>query len=172
MEIIAGSGCLYIGSGAVRLAAGTLCLGEGKEKFQSSLDELYKKLKENQNRYAPVTKIPYTGLTVPCKISGGTADIWDRNKLSGEKEFVDAGIMAKLQETALMAKDVMTERFHDILAGKFAFPDSLEDLGQIETEDYVAIVHIDGNNMGIRFGACTRICCSRHWCFILNGCRK
>ena len=135
-------------------AAGTLCLGEGKEKFQSSLDELYKKLKENQNRYAPVTSIPYTGLTVPCKLSGGTADIWDRNMLSGEKEFVDAGIMAKLQETALMAKDAMTERFHDILAGKFAFPDSLEDLGQIETEDYVAIVHIDGNNMGIRFGAC------------------
>ena len=37
---------------------------------------------------------------------------------------------------------------------KYAFPAEFDKLGQRETEDYMAIVHIDGNNMGEKFRSC------------------
>ena len=40
---------------------------------------------------------------------------------------------------------------------KYAFPSEFEKLGQRETEDYMAIVHIDGNNMGEKFRDCSTL---------------
>ena len=40
---------------------------------------------------------------------------------------------------------------------KYAFPSEFEKLGQKETEDYMAIVHIDGNNMGEKFRDCSTL---------------
>lgn len=40
---------------------------------------------------------------------------------------------------------------------KYAFPSEFEKLGQRETEDYMAIVHIDGNNMGEKFRDCNTL---------------
>lgn len=48
----------------------------------------------------------------------------------------------------------------EALAGalqKYAFPSEFEKLGQRETEDYMAIVHIDGNNMGEKFRDCNTL---------------
>lgn len=40
---------------------------------------------------------------------------------------------------------------------RYAFPSEFEKLGQRETEDYMAIVHIDGNNMGEKFRDCSTL---------------
>ncbi|MEX5285597.1 hypothetical protein QCO44_08120 [Selenomonas sputigena] len=40
---------------------------------------------------------------------------------------------------------------------KYAFPVDFDKLGQRETEDYMAIVHIDGNNMGEKFRDCSTL---------------
>lgn len=153
-------------------AIGELPLGEGVDgtEFQQKLGEMYTKLKQNQNRYSPKVSVPYIGITVPCQLDGAAADIWDRDKLSGEARLVSAGIMAKLRkasmkeagraaspEEARTATGSLLARFRDILGDDYVFPESLEDLGQIETENYVAVVHIDGNNMGVKFSQCKNL---------------
>lgn len=153
-------------------AIGELPLDKGTEgdEFQQKLTELYTRLKQNQNRFSPQVTIPYMGITVPCQLDGGTADIWDRDKLSGEARFVSAATMAKLRkaslnesgkvsspEEALTANGSLQAKFKDILGEDYVFPESLENLGQIETENYVAVVHIDGNNMGCRFSKCKNL---------------
>lgn len=39
--------------------------------------------------------------------------------------------------------------------GDFDFPAEVEKLGQKEGKNYFAIVHVDGNNMGLKFRKCT-----------------
>ncbi|MCL4544244.1 MAG: hypothetical protein M1118_06560 [Chloroflexi bacterium] len=45
----------------------------------------------------------------------------------------------------------LKEEFGDILGDHFTFPDRAEDLGQREGENYLAVVHADGNGLGKRF---------------------
>ncbi|MCL4508088.1 MAG: hypothetical protein M1296_01020 [Chloroflexi bacterium] len=47
----------------------------------------------------------------------------------------------------------LKEEFRDILGDHFAFPDRAEDLGQREEENYLAVVHADGNGLGKRFAS-------------------
>lgn len=153
-------------------AIGELPLGDGVDgtEFQQRLGEMYTRLKQNQNRFSPKVTVPYIGITVPCQLDGAAADIWDRDKLSGEARLVSAGIMAKLRKASLKEAGVaaspeeaqtatgsLMARFRDILGDGYVFPESLEDLGQIETENYVAVVHIDGNNMGVKFSQCRNL---------------
>ena len=61
-----------------------------------------------------------------------------------------------LEREGLPPSDAAAVRLGE-LAGKlqkYAFPAEFEKLGQRETEDYMAIVHIDGNNMGEKFRNC------------------
>ena len=46
---------------------------------------------------------------------------------------------------------IFLEHGRENLMDSFAFTSELEDLGQTEGENYIAIVHVDGNNMGERF---------------------
>lgn len=154
------------------VAIGELPLSDGVDgtEFQQKLGEMYTKLKQNQNRFSPRVTVPYIGITVPCQLDGAAADIWDEDKLSGEARLVSAGIMAKLRKASLKESGRVTSpeeaqtasgslmaRFKSILGDDYAFPESLEDLGQIETENYVAVVHIDGNNMGVKFSQCSNL---------------
>ena len=72
------------------------------------------------------------------------------------------------QETAVKAKmssaanDNLKDRFKEIFAvknialdiSKYKFPTKIDELGQKEKENYFAIVHVDGNNMGMKFRSC------------------
>lgn len=140
----------------IGVAIGELNLAEGK--FQDSLDDLYKQLKTNQNLYFPQVTIPYTGLTLSCDYSGEVAD----NKYTlpnddkKEQRYVSSEFLAKWK-AADEANKVLKETFAEILEDKYTFPTEIEKLGQIETQDYIGVVHIDGNNMGVRFGACKEL---------------
>ena len=56
----------------------------------------------------------------------------------------------------------MKDRFKEIFAVKnfevdienYKFPVKIDELGQKEKENYFAIVHVDGNNMGVKFRSC------------------
>ncbi len=132
----------------------TLDLAEGK--FKESFGRMHKVLKQNQ-RISPRVNAAYTGLTVPCSFNGEVAQIVDRVPLAGEAgRFVSAETIAKLWQS-----DAANARLHALFSGElelygksFAFPQALDKLGQIQTENYIAIVHIDGNNMGAKFSRC------------------
>ena len=40
---------------------------------------------------------------------------------------------------------------------KYKFPTKVDELGQREGENYFSIVHVDGNNMGLKFQGCKNL---------------
>lgn len=143
----------------VGTALGELEIVDGKLK-QENIDELYTKLKANQNNIFPAVNVPYTGLTLSCEINGEAANFYGKFG-AGDAKFYS-------QETAVkfkFAEDAnknLRERFGKIFSLKgfdarsdFNFPFEVEKLGQQDGENYFAIVHVDGNNMGLKFQTCT-----------------
>lgn len=133
----------------------------GKMAKPHDLTALVHALKDGQNTVFPVVNVPYTGLTLSCEINGEAATAYDRD----EKRFFSAEVEAKLladrksNEQEAPAEAELWHKLRSVLpadkAGSFldgfTFPMEIGELGQRETEDYIAIVHIDGNNMGAKF---------------------
>ena len=125
------------------------------ENFEDAMKKLYGQLKENQNNVFPTVNIPYTGLTLPCEVNGEAADFYDDTHLmvqEGSPRFFSQEVRAKTAAAA-EANDDLHRRFKDHLKG-YQFPMELDRLGQRETESDIAIIHIDGNQMGKKFSDC------------------
>ena len=142
----------------VGAALGKLEIVDG-ELNQDNIDELYRKLKENQNNIFPAVNVPYSGLTLNCEINGEAANFYGKLG-SGDAKFYsqETAVKSKIAEDA--NKNLRT-RFNEIFKAKnfsaqidFEFPYEVEKLGQKEGENYFAIVHVDGNNMGLKFRTC------------------
>lgn len=139
-------------------AIGELALetGEGKQNFKESMDSLYGKLKENQFSISPLVNVINTGLTLSCEVNGEVANAFvTKGSLVKDKEprFFSQEVWAKAM-AADKADAELTADFADELAGGYSFPKELERLGQRVTENDIAVVHIDGNNMGSLFAKC------------------
>lgn len=123
--------------------------------FQNDLKGLYTVLKKHQNEIHPIVNVPMTGFTLPCSITGesanGELEAYDLKK-SSVGRYVSHEVIAKNK----MAEQ-STEHLHSVYGeyvSGYTFPKKFEDLGQVTGDDYFAIVHIDGNNMGERFQKC------------------
>lgn len=134
----------------------------GDELNRDDIDKLYRKLKENQNRIFPTVNVPYSGLTLGCEINGETANFYGRLG-AGEIKFYSQEAAVK-SAAAEEAKENLHDRFNKIFerknfspASDFDFPTEVEKLGQKTGENYFAIVHVDGNNMGAKFRQCTSL---------------
>ncbi len=115
--------------------------------FKESRKKLFQILRQHKAAYIPDTVLPMHGMTSECKYSGYSANIWNTRV----KEYVSANTHAKI-EASRVAQDAMAEEYHELLQGKFCFTNEIDQLGQREGEDsHIAIVHIDGNDMGERF---------------------
>lgn len=132
-------------------AIGTIDL----DHFQDGLSVLYRLLKEGQNTVFPQVNVVYTGLTLSCPVNGEAANGYDRDGIingnSRNGRFYSQEVIAKAKKNteADQALEKTFESYVDFT--RFAFPSKLEDLGQKEGEQDIAIIHIDGNNMGKRF---------------------
>ncbi len=113
---------------------------------------MFRLLRDNKSTYAPQTTIPRHGITGPCPRSGLSLDIWNNDpKASG---YVSGVANAKI-EAAKDARKSMKDIYGTILKKGDAvsmFPVQFEDLGRQKGEEsHIAVVHIDGNDMGERF---------------------
>lgn len=129
------------------------------------------KLKEQQNTAFPRTTIPYTGLTLAADGTDETATSYDasRKRYIAESEAAklrvatprhDGGALQPARaEKALLEKltSVLTDEEKSRFMENAVFPSELDKLGQKETENYIAVVHIDGNNMGKKFADLTTL---------------
>lgn len=129
-----------------------------------SLTALVHKLKEMQNTVFPQVNVPYTGLTLCCDTNDETANFWD----AGSKRFISQEAGAKLragsrqgaeespaeQELWRKLRSVLSREEQEEFLFGYCFPAEFDALGQREHEDYIAIVHVDGNNMGKKFSEC------------------
>lgn len=149
----------------VGAALGELKIRDG-ELNQDDIDNLYKNLKDNQNNIFPAVNVPYTGLTLNCEINGEAANFYGRLG-SGDKKFYSQEVAVKSKLADEANRDLRT-RFEKIFAAKnfdaqieFEFPYEVEKLGQKDGENYFAIVHVDGNNMGLKFRTCKSLAARR-----------
>ena len=131
------------------------------EHFQKSLGLLYKQLKDNQNIILPQVDVPYVGFTLECDYSGKTAEYLKgrvKNNIIYEfdNRMVSAEIVAKSSAYNVVAEN-LKEEYKDILKNKYDFVSKFDNLGYKDGESYVSIIHIDGNNMGIKFASCTNM---------------
>lgn len=119
-----------------------------KNRFQLETGELFRMLRENKNEYQPQTILPRHGITAECSHTGLSAECYDEK----DKVYISSVAMSK----KCRADDANTElhnKFSDILEDKI-FPMELDELGQQEGDNHISIVHIDGNNMGMKFRSC------------------
>ena len=136
-------------------AIGTIDL----EHFMDSEDKLFETLKENQNTVYPIVNPLYTGLTLFCDISGEAATYYDsshkvNSDLQTSPRWFSHEVCAKAIKGQEANHDMETEFLAECRGRRF--PLELEQLGQREGENYIAIVHIDGNKMGVKFRQCQK----------------
>ena len=128
-------------------AIGELSLG--KDEFQASLNKLYAQLKENQNNILPQVDLPYTGFTVECDYSGKAANIFSKEY----QRLISAEVEAKTRAYPYAVNKNKAD-YAASLGDKYEFCSELESIGYKDGESYVSVIHIDGNNMGVKFSSC------------------
>ncbi|MBE8953019.1 MAG: hypothetical protein SR1Q7_07740 [Quinella sp. 1Q7] len=124
---------------------------------------LYRKLKENQSNIFPAVNVPYSGLTLSCEVNGEAANFYGRLG-AGDVKFYSQEVAVK-SAAADDANDDLRTRFDEIFKLKnfpermkdYRFPFEVDELGQKDGENYFAIVHVDGNNMGVKFRTCKNL---------------
>jgi len=118
--------------------------------FQACMDKLKKILEDNKSFFIPKTAIPAHGITAECPQSSLTCDVYNKTI----KKYVSSSTNAKITASKEAKKSINNE-YKDILENKYCFTNQLEKLGQIKDKDsHIAIVHIDGNDIGNRFRKC------------------
>ena len=123
--------------------------------------QLFKQLKNNQYTLNPILRPANTGLTTICDYSGDTADT-----------VINFGDGERLVATSFTSKfnafEAANARLKKDLFGtediEWVLPSEFDELGQNKSTENsktgindIAIVHIDGNNMGARFISCNRL---------------
>lgn len=122
------------------------------KNFSESMKRLFQKLVENKSKFTPVTTLSRHGITSECSRTGLSREIWAQNLPEGDRDYVSSVSYAKL-DFAKQAKEEHEKILKELnVQDKYCFTDQLEELGQKKgQENYIAIVHIDGNEMSKRF---------------------
>lgn len=120
--------------------------------FSDGQRKLFRRLAENKSKAIALTTIPTHGITAECPRTGLSCEIWADILPEDERGYISSTSYAKL-EFSKKAKQEHEKILKEInLSDEYCFTDVLEELGQKEDEsNYIAIVHIDGNDMTNRF---------------------
>jgi len=111
--------------------------------------------RKKRSRQATLTPLFGLGVTAECASTGLVAAQMSRKHQEPEPRLVSREIIAKLD-----SRDDAKKRLVEIISGiegyeKFRLSDELDQLGRIGGEEsYIAVVHIDGNEMGKLFSEC------------------
>ncbi len=127
--------------------------GFDENNFRKSADRLFEKLRENKNMCIPATFVPAHGITSECPRSGLSGEMFYRDEK--RIQFISSTSASKIafsENAASAASDFLVKLG---LGGKYSFTVEIDKLGQEEDSDsHIAVVHVDGNDMGEKFKAC------------------
>jgi hypothetical protein len=122
------------------------------EDYRENMELLVKRLDHSKNTNFPNTVLAKHGITADCLYSEYSAEAFFHNP-DGKDTYISSVSKAKRLAAEEMGKRAKNE-YKDIIDKGFAFSVNHEQLGQKEGNNYLAIVHIDGNAMGKRFMEC------------------
>ncbi|MBN2089191.1 hypothetical protein JW964_06245 [candidate division KSB1 bacterium] len=123
------------------------------EYLAEGIKAIFKLLTKNKNEYIAETTLPRHGITNDCRISGLSTEIQhpDPHEVG---TWISSTVCSKLA-VSKDADDALEAEYYDALKSNYKFGNDLENLGQSKnTENHIAIVHIDGNRLGVEFIAC------------------
>ena len=126
---------------------------------RDDIDRVFVELNRNKSKYQPQTVLDRHGITAECHYTGFSAEVFFKDENEQGGSWISASAKSKL-DAAYPANLALQEKYKFLLDDKsgkpFAFSNDTENLGNIEGESsLIAIVHIDGNNMGAEFQKCT-----------------
>lgn len=123
--------------------------------YKSSLKSLFNKLEENKNSYPVNVFIPRQGISAECQYSGLAKEIYHRFPDASDSDFISSAVKTKLNFAEESNKNFSLNLLPDDNGSNYCFPLEIDQLGQIKGEEnYIAIVHIDGNSTGQLFQDC------------------
>lgn len=126
------------------------------KEYKSLMSTLVKNAAKKLNEHYPITNILKHGITADCPYSGLSAEIFN----DATKHYISCSAGAKVDnklwgqicedDNSLLKKADFDENYH--------FASEFKDMGQIRGLDsHIAIVHIDGNDIGKRFRDCKNL---------------
>lgn len=118
--------------------------------FKNSKKKIFQKLRENKASYSYSTIIPRHGITTECTRTGLSAEEWNNEDAEQKKSSYISMVSRAKIKAAKESKDKYKKFISKYPNVKFT--DKLDKLGQKEQEkNHIAIVHIDGNDIGEKF---------------------
>lgn len=145
--------CKYPGL-KIGAAIGDIQLDE--ENFSASISAMYQQLQQNKQKIHPLVNVPMTGHTLPCPVNGESANAYIKEGLTvGGPRFISHEVLAKTKKAEKANQELARDYYGALNQGVlYQFPQEFNNLGSQEGDNYLAIVHIDGNSMGERFNQC------------------
>ena len=122
------------------------------DNFADDQQKLFVSLAQNKNRDITTTVYPKLGITEECAHTGQAAEY-----PFYEDDRPIASIAKTKAELADCAQRQLTDQFEDVLNGHYIFTTEIDQLGQTKGNNFIAVVHIDGNSMGNRFRKCSTV---------------
>jgi len=120
------------------------------DSFRQHFTELTKKMQQEKQSRHQLTILPSHGINTQCAASAYAAE-FDEKDPGGQRSFVSEAIHAK-RRAAIAATQAAEKVYAPILNGKYAFTEVFDQLGQLKDhESFIAVVHIDGNDIGREF---------------------
>ncbi len=123
------------------------------EAFKIWFDRMNKQLRKNKNENLLNTTVRKMNISEDCKLSDFAAEC-TYHDADGESR-ISKSSKVKLQNTEKSNIGVKKLCLDD--NDKWEFTDQVDKLWQKEGDNYIALVHIDGNNMGVMFQGCSTL---------------
>lgn len=127
------------------------------DHFDSSINnyaESRKKIingaKVMENRFIPQTNLRSFGITAECPRSGLSAEVYAESLPKDEQQYISSVSYTKVMNEEEAGKNLHDD-FKNII-GDYKFTNNMDNLGGSEGENsHIAVVHIDGNDIGEKF---------------------
>jgi hypothetical protein len=113
--------------------------------FEIFMNSIFSNLVESKNKYFPNVSIPKFGITKDCALSGNSID----SKL--QDQYISSESKVKIEKS-----DSKNNKYN-IGNGKYSLTNEINKLGQKSGNNWIGVVHIDGNNMGEKFQNCKNL---------------
>lgn len=116
-----------------------------EKDYEASRNKIIKKALEFKNQFIPVTRLSSFGFTANCHRTGLSCEVFSED--INDKTYISSESYVKLKASNETDREI-EDRYKDILDDK-KFTSDLGKIGGTKGEkNYIAIVHIDGNDIG------------------------
>jgi len=117
--------------------------------FSESRERLNKDLVRNKSLQFRNVTVTKHGIVSDCALSNEAQE-------TDFRAIKNISFTSKVKlEASLLSQTVLNRKYAGQLGERYVFTEQLEHLGQPGDKGYIAVVHIDGNNIGQRFADCS-----------------